>query len=129
VQLPRPDGRAKLGSGVHERAERPPQDRQIGKSEVGAETTVGVRALQHPLEQLAQLGSRALDALRAGRGTPQHVLEHAIARLQLEHLLEKPVNARQASGSPAAASAIAVKSPMRRSKTASMSASREEKCR
>ena len=59
----------------------------------------------------------------------KHVLEHAVAGLDLERLSRKPTNASQPSGSAAAASAIATNSPMRRSKTASTSASRVAKWR
>ena len=49
-----------------------------------------MRALEHLLEQAAQLGSRAAPTRPLPGGERQkHVLEHAVARLHLEHLLEE----------------------------------------
>ena len=47
------------------------------------------RALEHPLEQAAQLLARTCERLLAGRVAHQDVLQHAVACLELERPFEK----------------------------------------
>ena len=78
----------------------------------------------------AHLRARLLRAAAAGRRAQEDVLEQAVARLELEDPLEEAGEREPAVGllrRPPRASAA--NSPMRRSKTASTSASRVAKWR
>jgi hypothetical protein len=88
-EIPTPEVGRDLAAGVDYRAHHQLEDAEVLRLAVGAHRAGGPRTLDELGRERMQDGAGLLDPLRGARGAEQQLLQPAILRLPLEHLLEE----------------------------------------
>ena len=88
VEMAAPGVRGDLGGGVDQRPERPESQSEVRQDEVDPKRPLLPGALERPLEDRPELLACAREPALAWRVAHQHVLQHAIACLELERPFE-----------------------------------------
>jgi hypothetical protein len=87
-----------VGGRVEDRAERPKEDDQVGKGEVGPQDPFATGSLEQLLAQLLDPVVGLVEQPRARRVAHHQLPEHVVAALELDHLLDELLESEQRVG-------------------------------